>query len=122
MDSLLLAMAPKRDPVILLEGWWEASDCRLASETGLCNRLREDGASTVKIENRTVSHLLVFLPYGITDHSVVSPYLQSSSHRLETDWSSGTEPNPMYLSQTFAGMGLMPASLNPFQLFFMNIL
>jgi len=56
-----------------------------------------------------------FLPYGITGHSVVSPYLQSPSHRLETDWSSGIESNLTNLSQAFAGRVLMPASLNPFR-------
>lgn len=84
----------------------------MASETGLCNRLREDGASTVEIEIRTISHHLS-LPYGITVHGIVTPYLQSPSHRLETDWMSETEPNPTNLSQAFAGTVLMPASLKP---------
>lgn len=73
------------------------------------------GLQLSRLKTEPLAHLLFFLPYGITGHSVVSPYLQSPSHRLEADWSSGTEPNPMNLSQVFAGMGLMPASLNPFR-------
>lgn len=53
MDSLLLLMTPKRDPVPP----FESEECKLASETGLCNRLREGGGSGIGIETEELALL-----------------------------------------------------------------
>ena len=98
--------------------------CKLASETGFCNRLREGGgASVVYHKHQSALASVLFFSFLTTAASratgqrphcttnTLSTYLRSPSHHFEEHWQSGTASNDAAgLSQDFAGMAMLPAS------------
>lgn len=98
--------------------------CKLASETGFCNRLRVGGgASVVRHKHQSALAFFSFLTTaasratGQRSHCTTSTltYLRSPSHHFEEHWQFGTASSDAAgLSQDFAGMAMLPASSSRF--------